>query len=78
MASFRIENFRKLPQLQIEYKQCLAVHPVQIRRISTKRNSLHFLKNHLHAYRIVQDYHGISADAVHESDMDVSKIKVGN
>jgi len=24
---------------------------------------------------IIQDYHGISADAVHESDMDVSKIK---
>ena len=25
---------------------------------------------------IIQDYHGISADAVHNSDMDVSKIKV--
>ena len=78
MASFRIENFRKLPQLQIEYKQCLAVHPVQIRLISTKRNILNFFNHYLQAYRIVQDYHGISADAVHESDMDVSKIKVGN
>ncbi len=25
---------------------------------------------------IIQDYHGISKDAVHNSDMDVTKIKV--